>query len=297
MRLTPLSDGFGAQVAGISVRDVITSADAYAQVREAFETHSVLLWRNQDVSSDAQVAFSRAFGPLELTKSGGMGAGTFFARIGNVLPDGSLADDEDRESISNRANQLWHTDSSFKATPALASALAAHQVVSHGGETEFVSTRLAWERLTPALRAEVESLVAVHDYANSRRKVQPDLSSFAETRTMLPVRWRLRWRNPVNGRSALYLASHIGAIEGLSPNASDTLLDELFALATRPEHVYAHRWAPGDLVLWDNRATMHRGRSWEGRMPRLMFRTTTAACEADGLASVRPESLEKAVSA
>ncbi len=288
MRLTPLTEGFGARVDGASIGDVVTSADAYAQVREAFETHSVLLWRGQDVSSDMQVAFSRAFGPLELTKAGGKDAGTLFARIGNVLPDGSLAGEEDRESVSNRANQLWHTDSSFKATPALASALMAHQVVTQGGETEFASTRLAWEQLDPALRAELEPRVAVHDYANSRRKVQPDLSLFAETRTMKPVRWRMTWRNPVNGRKALYLASHIGAVEGLDAAASQELLDTLFATATRERNVWRHRWAPGDLVLWDNRATLHRGTPWQGREPRLMFRTTTSATEADGLASVRP---------
>lgn len=294
MKLTPLSDGFGARVDGVSIRDVVTSADAYAQVREAFETHSVLLWRGQDVSSDAQVAFSRAFGPLELTKSGGMGAGTFFARVGNVLPDGSLAGDEDRESVSNRANQLWHTDSSFKETPALASALVAHQVVTRGGETEFASTRLAWEQMDPALRAELELRVAVHDYAHSRRQVQPDLSLFAETRTMQPVRWRMTWCNPVNGRKALYLASHIGAVEGLEPAASRELLDELFVSATQVRNVWRHRWAPGDMVLWDNRATMHRGHPWQGREPRLMFRTTTGATEADGLASVRPQPMKEA---
>lgn len=294
MKLTPLTEGFGARVEGVSVGDVVTSADAYAQVRDAFETHSVLLWRGQDVSSDMQVAFSRAFGPLELTKAGGRDAGTLFARIGNVLLDGRLAGDEDRESVSNRANQLWHTDSSFKSTPALASALMARQVVTQGGMTEFASTRLAWERLDPTLRTELESHVAVHDYAHSRRQVQPDLSLFAETRTMKPARWRMTWRNPVNGRMALYLASHIGAVEGMGTDASRELLATLFATATQASGVWCHRWAPGDLVLWDNRATMHRGTPWQGREPRLMFRTTTSATDADGLASVRPLSMKEA---
>lgn len=293
MKLTPLTEGFGARVEGVTVGDVVISADAYAQVRDAFETHSVLLWRGQDVSSDMQVAFSRAFGPLELTKAGGKDAGTLFARIGNVLPDGSLAGDEDRESVSNRANQLWHTDSSFKSTPALASALMAHQVVTQGGMTEFASTRLAWEGLDPALRDEVASRVAVHDYAHSRRQVQPDLSLFTETRTMKPVRWRMTWRNPVNGRTALYLASHIGAVEGMDDGASQELLAALFDTATQTSNVWRHRWAPGDLVLWDNRATMHRGTPWQGGEPRLMFRTTTSATEADGLASVRPHAMEE----
>lgn len=288
MKLTPLQDGFAARVEGIAVRDVVTSAEACGRVREAFEAHSVLVWSRQELTDETQAAFSRAFGPLELTKEGGLGANSFFAHVTNILPDGSIAKPSDREAVSTRANQLWHTDSSFKATPALSSALSAHTVPPSGGETEFASTRLAFEELDAATRAEVEALVGVHDYANSRRKVDPGLQSFPETRRMQPVRWRLTWRNPAHGRTSLYLASHIGAIEGLSPERSQALLEHLVSFATRPGRVYTHRWSPGDVVLWDNRATLHRGRGWPEGAPRRMLRTTTSAVESDGLASVRP---------
>jgi alpha-ketoglutarate-dependent 2,4-dichlorophenoxyacetate dioxygenase len=288
MELVPLRPGFAAELRGVDLIDVVSSDAAYLAVREAFEEHSVVLFRNQDVSDDVQVAFSRAFGPLERTKVGSLAAGTLYVRVTNVAADGALFSATHRQALVNRANQLWHTDSSFKATPALASVLSARIISEDGGETEFASTRLAWDQLPDSRKAELRELVAVHSYANSRDQIDPALMMPEERAALPPVRWRLVWRNPANGRDALYIASHAGAIEGMDYGEGRALLARLIDEATHEPRTYIHRWRTGDVVLWDNRATMHRGHPWPETQARLMVRTTISARDVDGLDQVRP---------
>ncbi len=289
MELVPLGPGFAAELRGVDLIDVASSDVDYRAVREAFEEHSVVLFRNQDVSDDVQVAFSRAFGPLERTKVGSLCAGTLYVHITNVAEDGSLVSPTDRQALANQANQLWHTDSSFKATPALASVLSARIVPEVGGETEFASTRLAWDRLPDAQKEELRDLVATHSYANSRDQIDPALMTPEERAALPPVRWRLIWRNPANGREALYIASHAGAIEGMDGEDGHALLARLIDGAAQSPYTYLHRWRAGDVVMWDNRATMHRGCPWPGNQARLMVRTTISARDVDGLDQVRPD--------
>jgi len=288
MELIPLAADFGVEIRGIALSDVAASDKAYRTVRAAFEEHSVLLFQGQEVTDDVQAAFSRAFGPLERVKVGSEGEGTFYSRLHNIAADGSLVPETHRQALTARANQLWHTDSSFKKTPALASVLSARIVPRHGGETELASTRQTWARLSPAMRSRLRDAVVTHAYAYSRDQIDSQLMTVAERETLPPVRWRMTWRNPVNGRIALYMASHACAVEGLGDAEARALLDGLIAEATRPEFTYQHRWRPGDVLMWDNRATMHRGRPWPRDEPRSMVRTTISAVEADGLAEVHP---------
>jgi len=288
MEVVPLADGFGAEIRGIGILDVATQDSAYRQVRAAFEAHSLLLFRGQDVADDVQAAFSRAFGPLEIVKVGSIGHGTFYSRLNNLDGDGKVAPPEHRQVLRARANQLWHTDSSFKKTPALASVLSARHVPSDGGETEFTSTRLAWERLAPQRQAALRDRIVTHSYANSRDQIHPELMTPEERRALPPVQWRLTWRNPANDRRALYIASHAYAIDGMGDNEAKALLAELIAEATRPAVTYLHRWRAGDVMMWDNRAMMHRGRPWPLSEPRIMVRTTISARDRDGVAELRP---------
>jgi alpha-ketoglutarate-dependent 2,4-dichlorophenoxyacetate dioxygenase len=288
MEMIPLGPGFAAEIRGLGLVDVARSDAAYRAVRAAFEAHSVLLFRDQTVSDDLQSVFSRAFGPLELVKIGSVGHGTFYSRLNNVGGDGQIVAENDRQIWRARANQLWHTDSSFKETPALASVLSARTVPHSGGETEFASTRLAWERLAPARQRALADAIVTHSYANSRDQIHPELMTAEERRALPPVRWRMTWRNPVHGQRALYIASHAYAIDGTGDNEAKALLAELIAEATRPEFTYLHRWRAGDVVMWDNRATMHRGRPWPLSEARVMVRTTIQATDADGLAELRP---------
>jgi alpha-ketoglutarate-dependent 2,4-dichlorophenoxyacetate dioxygenase len=240
------------------------------------------------VSDDVQVAYSRAFGPLELGKVASLGAGTFFARVTNIGPDGKPVAATDKLALRVRANQLWHTDSSFLKTPALASVLSARILSEAGGETQFTSTRRAWQRLPDARQRELRDRIVTHSYANSRDQIDPKLMGPEERAAMPSVRWRMTWRNPANDQRSLYVASHAGAIDGMRDNEAKALLAELIEGATRPDYTYLHRWRSGDVVMWDNRATMHRGRPWPIDQARSLVRTTISATDADGLAELRP---------
>ena len=294
MDIVPLGPGFAAELRGVTLAEVAADDAVYAAVRAAFEEHSVLVFRGQEVTNESQLAFSRRFGPPEVTKVGSLGTGTHFITLTTIGPDGKVVPPDHRYALRNRANQLWHTDSSFKDVPALTSILSARIVPEHGGETEFVSTRLAFERLDPALRAKLEKSFAWHDYDHSRSKIAPGLASPEERAAFPPVCWRMVWKNPANGRSALYLASHAYAVEGMDAEAGKKLIDELTEAATAPGTSYVHAWKNGDVVMWDNRATMHRGRPWPADEARLMVRTTISATAADGLESMRPPSQQAA---
>ncbi len=288
MDIIPLGPGFGAELRGVTLADVTNDDAIYKAVRAAFEEHSVLVFRNQEITGESQLAFSRRFGPPEFTKVGSLGTGTHFVILTTIGPDGKEVPEDHRYAMRNKANQLWHTDSSFKAVPALTSVLSARTIPASGGETEFGSTRLAFERLDPALQQQLENSFAWHSYAHSRGKIQEGLATAEEMATLPSQCWRMVWRNPVNGRKALYIASHTYAVEGMEPKAGERLIEQLTAAATAPGTSYEHKWQNGDVVMWDNRATMHRGRPWPGSEPRYMVRTTISATAADGLESMRP---------
>ena len=288
MEVKRLGPGFAAEVRGVGLADVAERDDAYRAVRAAFEEHSVLVFRGQPVSDALQVAFSRRFGPLEIAKAASRGEGTPFSILTNIEPDGSLVPPGHKEALRALANQLWHTDSCFKDPPALASVLSARVIAPVGGETEFASQRLGWERLPEATRARLQDACAWHDYAYSRGKIAPHLASEREKSALPPVRWRIRWRNPANGRDSLYVASHTYAIDGIPQEEAQALLANLIEHTTAPGHTYLHHWQAGDVILWDNRCILHRGRPWPEDKPRHVVRTTITATDADGLAAMRP---------
>lgn len=294
MDIVPLGPGFAAELRGVTLADVAADDAAYAATRAAFEEHSVLVFRDQEVTDELQLAFSRRFGPPEVTKVGSQGTGSHFVILSTIGPDGKVVPADHRLSIRNKANQLWHTDSSFKSVPALTSILSARIIPARGGETEYVSTRMAFQQLDRNLREKLESSFAWHDYAHSRSQIAPDLATPEERAALPPQCWRMIWKNPTNGHSAIYLASHAYAVEGMEAAAGKKLIDDLMAAATVPGTSYLHQWRTGDVVMWDNRATMHRGRPWPAHEPRLMVRTTISATEADGVDTMRLPSSQAA---
>src|SRR5947209_4171708 len=258
MDVVPLGPGFGAELRGITLAEVAADDAGYAAVRAAFEQHSVLVFRGQEVTDEGQLAFSRRFGTPEITKVGSASAGTYFAVLTTIGEDGKVVPANHRLSLRNKANQLWHTDSSFKRVPALTSILSARIIPASGGETEYVSTRLAFERLGAGLRRKLENSFAWHDYAHSRKQIAENLATPEERAALPPQCWRMVWKNPANGRGALYLASHAYAVEGMEPAAGNKLIDELMAAATAHGSSYAHRWPSGAGVMWDNRVAVDR---------------------------------------
>ena len=294
MDVVPMGPGFAAELRGVTLSDIACDDAAYAAARAALEEHSVLVFRDQEVTDEIQLEFSRRFGPPEVTKVGSQGTGSHFVILSTIGPDGKVVPPDHRLVLRNRANQLWHTNSSFKRVPALTSILSARIIPAHGGETEYVSTRLAFERLDAGMRQRLENSFAWHDYAHSRSQIAPDLASPEERAALPPQCWRMVWKNPANGRGAIYLASHAYAVEGMEPAAGKKLIDELMAVATAPGTSYKHQWRKGDVVMWDNRATMHRGRPWPSQEARLMVRTTISATVADGVETMRPPSSQAA---
>jgi len=294
MDIVPLGPGFAAELRGVTLKDIAADEAAYRQTRAAFEEHSVLVFRDQDVTDEAQIAFTRRFGPLEVSHAASQGAGTNLVILSTIDKDGKVVPADHRLALRNKANQLWHADSTFKSVPALASVLSGRIMPAEGGETEYVSTRLAFERLDPATQKRITNLFAWHDYSHSRGKIAANIVAPEERAALPPQCWRMVWKNPVNGRSALYIASHAYAIEGMEEYAAQKLLAELIEAATAPGLSYEHTWRKGDVVMWDNRATLHRGRPWPAHEARVMVRTTISAREVDGLESVRPPSRQAA---
>lgn len=269
---------FGVEVVGVEVTRLDEAA--FAAVVALFEEHSVLLFRGQTLTDESQVGFSRRFGPLETTiRSIASQAATpvHIANLSNVDAEGRLIPTGDKRNLYNAGNQMWHTDSSFKKVPAHASLLSAREVPPAGGETQFASMRVAYAGLPAELKAFLEDKVAVHSFVYSRGLVDDGLMPADHAAQVPPVRQALVRANPVNGRKAFYVGSHACEIEGLPTAEARALLRELREAATRPDLVYTHRWRVGDLVMWDNRCMLHRGRPWdESRHRRIMHRTTVA---------------------
>ena len=295
--LEPLHSVFAVKVHGIDLSDPLSEPEQ-ADVMDAFETHSVLVFPDQELDSAAQVRFSECFGPLEkaISRQSDSGPGIHVSHLSNVDAEGNIFPTDDRQQLFNAANRFWHTDSTYKPQPALASLLYAIEVPSTGGETEYASTRAAFRSLAPEKQARVEPLWAIHDFQRSRDMVAADLVEERVRKMLPPVARPLVRTNPKSGERSLYIASHADYIEGMTREASRPLLDELMDWCTRPEYVYAHRWSVGDLVMWDNRCTLHRGRPWDATSEhRTMTRTTVIdvgydrepAIEARRLASQR----------
>ena len=217
MEIVPLGPGFAAELRGVTLADIAADDAAYAAARAAFEEHSVLVFRNQKVTDEGQLAFSRRFGPPEITKVGSLGTGSHFViltTIGAGRQSGAARPPLCAAQQGEPA--LAHQLLVQERTPALTSVLSARTIPARGGETEYVSTRIAFERLDPALQTKLANSFAWHDYGHSRGQIAEGLASPEERAALPPVCWRMVWKNPVNGRSALYLASHAYAVEGMA---------------------------------------------------------------------------------
>ena len=275
----PLHPRFGARVTDIDLSHTLDD-EVFNEIRAAFAQYSLLVFPDQPLSDEQQIAFSRRFGPLEPTKVGSYGEGTPLVILSNVGPDGELVADEHYLNLVHKANSLWHSDSSFKPTPALASMLTAKKVPSEGGETEYVSMIAAWEDLSSEMQEKLRGRIAWHHFATSRDRIDPALMSQKEHDALPAVQQVMLREIPETGKQALYVGSHAGAIVGMSDDEARPLIDELIAFATQAQNIYSHQWQVDDAVMWDNRAVLHRGRPFaRDQQARVMIRTTI---EGDG---------------
>ncbi len=281
LTITPLLSHLAARVEGVDLARPVDGV-TFRAISDAFQAHSVLVFHDQRLSDEQQMRFTERFGPLETTLAS-IGQERRLhpnmVDLSNVDPDhdDKLMDWSDRRMVYQSGNQLWHTDSSFKPVPAMASLLSGREVPPTGGETEFVSMRHAYATLPEETRRRIEGRVVVHSILYSRSTIAKGLFDPEHERGLPPVRQALVRTNPVNGRKSIYIGSHAWYIEGLPYDESRRLLDELHAHTTRPEGVFQHRWRQWDLVMWDNRCILHRGRPWDAaKHARVMRRTTIA---------------------
>jgi len=277
LKLTKIHPLYGVEVAGIDLAGHVDDK-SFAAIRAAFEEYSVLVFHDQRLDDATQTAFSERFGPLEKMLIGSMGGGTPIADLSNVDPaTDAIIPPDDKRMIRNSANMMWHSDSSFKKVPALASLLSGREVPPVGGETEFATLRGAYHALPPDMKARIDGLVAVHSFTYSRSLVDPNLLNREQKDEVPPVAQALVRTNPVNGRKAYYVGSHASHIVGMPVEEGRALLRQLLEFAVETRFCYNHKWRAGDLVMWDNRAVLHRGRPWDStRYRRVMHRTTVA---------------------
>jgi alpha-ketoglutarate-dependent 2,4-dichlorophenoxyacetate dioxygenase len=277
MSIRPLTPMFGAEITGVDLTRI--DDGVFAAIEHAFETYSVLVFAGQNLDDDAQIAFSRRFGELEKTQ--GHIANNFSVKhvsiISNLDPDGKLMAADDPRVLYRLGQRNWHSDSSFKRVPAKASLLHARMLPPNGGETQFASMRAAYDALSDARKREIEDKIAIHHYAYSRRNDGYKLTNEEEDRRFPPVPQALVRVNAVNGRKALYVGSHASHIRGMPEEEGRALLKELLDFATQERFTYMHRWRVGDLVMYDNRAALHRARPYKiTEHPRILHRTTVA---------------------
>ena len=288
LKTIPLNPHFGVEVTGLPLADFVPNG-RFPELRELFEEHSALLFRAQDFDDEAHLELARAFGAIEDRKADEREEGEAFTipKVTNVVADSSLAGDMDMHRLHLESNFLWHTDSTFIPTPALTNILVARVVTSKGGATELASTRAAWAAMPEALRTRIQGRGIWHHYSVSRAKISPELAKHPMFHKWPATHWKSVWTNPVNGREALYLASHAYQVDGYGADESKALLEELIEYCTRAEFVYSHKWEAGDVLLWDQRAVMHRGTPWPQDQPRTLSSICTTVTDADGVNDMR----------
>src|SRR5947208_5118112 len=273
---------FVGEVSGVDIGRPLDTATV-AELRKAIDQYAVLLFRGQGLDDERQMDFARQFGELEIPRSGRADVKRRLrpemADISNLDEEGRVRERNDARRFDQLGNRLWHTDGSFRRIPAALSMLYAHRVPRPGpvgkGETEFADLRAAYDALPAATPAEIEDLVALHDIAWSRAQLGFTELLFGEKDVLPPVPQRLVRVHPGSKRKTLYLAAHASAIDGWPLPDGRLLLRELIEHATVRDFVYRHEWREGDLVIWDNRCTMHRGRAFDEREVRDLRRVTT----------------------
>jgi alpha-ketoglutarate-dependent 2,4-dichlorophenoxyacetate dioxygenase len=280
---------FVGEASGIDLGRQIGEAEVEA-INKAMDEYAVLVFRDQPLTQTQQLEFAKAFGPLDmgfkrLKKQADRMEHAELADISNVSAEGGAVARDDRKIVSNIANQLWHSDSSFQKPAARYSMLAAVRVPASGGDTEYADLRAAYDALPDETKREIESLEAEHYALHSRFMLGDDAYTDEQKAAIPPVHWPLVRRHAGSGRKHLFVGVHARAIKGWSIAEGRMLLMDLLEHATQPEFVYRHKWRPNDLVIWDNRCTLHRGRRFDLGQVRELRRATTLDVDAPELAA------------
>jgi len=281
IEIRPLHPVFVGEVSGADLCEPLGQPEV-AAIEAGMDRYGVLVFHGQNITDPQQIAFSRNFGEIELAVAGNVTKleerrlPVEIADVSNLDQNNQVFARNDRRRMFNLGNQLWHSDSSFRAIPAKYSLLSGRHVQTGVGNTEFCDMRAAYDDLDSATLAKIEDLVTEHSLIHSRGILGFADFSEAEKQMFTPVRQRLVRTHPVTGRKSLYLSSHAGTIVGWQMPEARAFLRDLIEHATQDKYRYSHSWTQYDLVIWDNRQTMHRVRSFDETLPRDMRRTTIA---------------------
>jgi alpha-ketoglutarate-dependent 2,4-dichlorophenoxyacetate dioxygenase len=290
--VAPVTPAFAAEIGDIDLTQPV-SAEDFGAIKAAFWEYGVLIFPGQDLTKEQHLSFSAMFGPVEkertldpkATPSRFSGE---FADISNLAADGNIWGETSRQRMYKAGNKLWHTDSSFKRLPSLCSLLYARSIAPIGGHTEFADQRAAYDALPDSTKARLGGLVAEHWIVHSRRRSGFTEFNEDEMKRLPPVPQVLVRTIPQTGRKSLFVASHAGRILGMPDEEGRALIDELLAHTTQRQFVYTHRWRAKELVMWDNRCTMHRGCDyddlrWVRDMARVTISDVANSCEQEGI--------------
>ena len=288
----PFTPNFGAEIGDVDLTAPLSEAD-FEEIRAAFWKYSVLVFPGQDLTQEHHLAFSSRFGPVEKERTLDPKAtptryGGTFADISNLTAEGKIWGETSRQRMYKLGNKLWHTDSSFKMLPSLCSLLYSRTIAPIGGHTQFADQRAAYDALPEETKRKLHGLIAEHWIVHSRRRCGFTEFNEDEMRRLPPVPQVLVRTIPENGRKSLYVASHAGRVFGMSDEEGRALIDSLVAHVVQPQFVYTHRWRANELVMWDNRCTMHRGTDyddlrWVRDMQRVTISDVANSCEQEGV--------------
>lgn len=287
----PVGDDFVAEVCDVDLAS--PSPDVLAEIKQAFWRYAVLVFPGQQFTQDQHVEFAKNFGPMDhsvikkAVADQKLRVREDIADVSNLGADNMVLEESNRLRRLQLGNRLWHTDSSFKFVPALASLLYAREIPPVGGQTEFADLRAAYDALPDKQKNRLSGLIAEHSLVYSRERMGYTDWEEGERRAVSAVPQSMVRTVPQTGRKNLFIASHAGYIVGMENSEAKALIDELLAHATQPQFTYSHRWRVGDLVMWDNRCTLHRGLPFDDlRFRRDMQRATTLdianSCEQEG---------------
>jgi alpha-ketoglutarate-dependent 2,4-dichlorophenoxyacetate dioxygenase len=286
IEIRQLHPAFMGEVGGVDLRHPLDQ-DTVTDLNDAINRYGVLVFHDQFITDEQQQAFSRNFGELETTvrayrRDFVPRLDVHMADISNLDEQNKVLPPSDRRRLNALGNRLWHSDSSFKRVPARFSLLSARVIPTWGGETQFADMRAAWDALPDRMKTRLEGLVCEHTQLFSRARIGFTDWSEEERAKMAPVPQVMVRTHPGSGRKSIYLSSHAGRIRGMEEPEARMLLLDLNEFATQREFVYTHTWKVGDLVMWDNRCTMHRAREYDETRVRDMHRTTVS----DGVPTV-----------
>ena len=283
IEITPLTPVFAGRMTGIDVCRRQTPEEV-AMVDAGMAEHAVLVLPGQDITDEQQLEFTRNFGPLQdganaTERRHELRLDPAFADVSNIGKNGRMLARNDRRRMASLGNRLWHSDASFRVIPARYSLLSGRVVVTDGGNTEFADMRAAYDALDQATKDDIEDMICEHSQIYSREQLGFTEYLPEERAKMKPVRHRLVRTHPMSGRKSLFLSAHIGGIVGWPMPEARAFIRDLMEHATQAQFVYAHRWTQYDLVIWDNRTTMHRVRRYDDLAMVRDLRRTTTKCD------------------